>query len=150
MRYAGIWRAYSLPVVRRGAAGRAGGKQAVSGYDHPVPRKKKKQSACIVLTVAVISLCVFLNIATYAAAPVSWSLIVSAPLLYTWLLVKNTILSKQGRGARALFHLMGMSAMFLVFRYNDGFLEMVCQFPDTVHNTYNNTGADYSNAEVGI
>lgn len=90
-------------------------------YNHPVREKKKKQKVCAIVTISVLSLCVFLNIVTYGAAPFVWSLIVAAPFLYTWLLVRNTILSKQSGGAKALLHLVGMAAMFLVFDITTGF-----------------------------
>ncbi|MDL2237920.1 DUF6320 domain-containing protein [Christensenellaceae bacterium OttesenSCG-928-K19] len=91
-------------------------------YEHPPLPKKDRQSGFVALTIFVLALCISLNIATYWAAPVVWSLIVAAPLLYAWLLIRNTILSKQSGGARALLHLIGMTAMFLVFDITSGFL----------------------------
>lgn len=61
---------------------------------------------------------------TWDACPKLWSLFVIIPLLYLWLLVGNTILSRMRGGAKIILHVLGLScvlvAMDLLTASTDG------------------------------
>ena len=66
------------------------------------------------LTIAAGVITLFINWMTWDSAPRPWSLFVIIPLLYLWLLVGNTILSRMHGGAKIILHTLGLSGVLLV------------------------------------
>lgn len=83
-------------------------------YNTKVPRETDKivTRICLFLSIVTIVTCVFINIVNHEKD--WWSVSVSASILYAWLLIKNTILSKSHVGAKILFQVLGLSVMVLL------------------------------------
>ncbi len=63
----------------------------------------------------------FINWMTWEQVPRLWSLFVIIPLLYLWLLVGNTILSRMPGGAKIILHTLGLSCVLLAMDLLTGY-----------------------------
>ncbi len=73
------------------------------------------------LSAATGILTLFINWMTWDAYPKLWSLFVIIPLLYLWLLVGNTILSRMRGGAKIILHVLGLSCVLVAMDLLTGF-----------------------------
>jgi hypothetical protein len=63
------------------------------------------------LTISISSICLFLN---FTFSPETfWSLVVIVPMLYLWILVRHTIISRRGNFEKILFQFIGILAVVL-------------------------------------
>ncbi len=67
--------------------------------------------ALIALTIFVLGVCVLINLVLWEG--VLWSLLVIAPVLYTWLLIAGTLLTPWQRGVKVLMQVAGVSALLV-------------------------------------
>lgn len=63
------------------------------------------------LSLAIIGICVFINVLTKG---VFWSLLVGLSILYIWILIDHTILSKRGAFEKVLFQVCGIVSILAV------------------------------------
>ncbi len=66
-------------------------------------------------TLVIIGLCIIINLLTWEGKP--WFLLVAAPVLYAWILVRVTIFSDLYAGIKVLLQMVGVFGLFLVFDY---------------------------------
>lgn len=81
-----------------------------SKSDRSVLAFRMKMLTFIFLSVITISL--LINILTPGNEP--WFIFVASPLIYVWLLIRNTIVSKSHYGTKLLLQLFGISFLVLV------------------------------------
>ncbi len=89
-------------------------------------RKDVVTELLMIVTCIVIAICVFINIVTYNG--VAWFLAVAAPIIYAWVLVKNTIVSDMYVGAKVLFQILALSGLFIAVDYAGGRLGWSFEF----------------------
>jgi|GEM_PF-1001888 len=63
------------------------------------------------ITLAISAIVIFINVLTYKDAPIPWSAMVIVCLLYVWILISHTILSKRGIFEKILFQVLGAIAI---------------------------------------
>lgn len=96
-------------------------------YFPAYPQKRMRQLRAFLfrlflfLTIAAGIITLFINWMTWDSAPRPWSLFVIIPLLYLWLLVGNTILSRMHGGAKIILHTLGLSGVLLVMDLLTGY-----------------------------
>lgn len=76
---------------------------------------------CLFLTLTAIILSVTINVLTFAINPVLWSLILTMGLIYLWVAVKDTFLSKNHIGRKILLNYVMLSIFLLVIDVCIGF-----------------------------
>lgn len=73
------------------------------------------------MSIALASTTIFINLLTLKFYHELWFLYIVLAILYSWLLVRNTILSKMHTGAKILFQLFGISSILYIVDVNTGF-----------------------------
>lgn len=68
----------------------------------------------LLISIAIISTCIFINVITYESAPTLWSLLVGVCVVYLWILVPHTIISKRSIFEKILFELIGAISIVYV------------------------------------
>lgn len=63
------------------------------------------------ITLVISAIVVFINVLTYKDAPIPWSAIVIVCLLYVWVLIAHTILSKRGIFEKILLQVLAAIAI---------------------------------------
>ena len=104
--------------------------------DYEMATKKKLDFVTrllIFLSIVAVSVCALINYLTWSG--VAWSVFVLAGILYLWLLVANTVMSKASVGSKILFQLLIMSGcVYAIERFLSGghwALEYVVPFMTT-------------------
>ncbi len=70
------------------------------------------------LTISISSICFFIN--SMFVLEVFWSLIVLVSMIYIWILVRHTIISRRGVFEKVLFQFIGILSIILATNYVSG------------------------------
>lgn len=89
-------------------------------------KSHSKRRLFLFLSISISGLCFLLNLLTWSGQP--WSLYIIVSILYAWILVGNTILSKSHTGVRILLQLVGISFVVLIFDIISGNLNWALNF----------------------
>lgn len=90
-------------------------------YDYNDAIKSLKMKVFIFLTITFTSLCTLINVLTYKAAPVLWSVYVVSIVLYLWVLIGHTIISERNIGSKIHMQIFALSLLFFILDFNAGF-----------------------------
>lgn len=85
------------------------GKALYPKYPQISRRKRIKTKIALFLSIAVISVTMFINL--YTNRETLWFIYVAASILYLWLLVENTIRSSAHTGAKILLQVIGVAGL---------------------------------------
>lgn len=93
---------------------------------YPIYRVKAKDNVTgfkllLFLTFTIIILSVSINILTYNLHPILWSPIIAMGLMYLWVAVKVTFLTRNHIGRKILVHYVALSIFLLVIDQCSGF-----------------------------
>ncbi|MGI5891896.1 MAG: DUF6320 domain-containing protein [Bacillota bacterium] len=86
-------------------------------YNHINSKKRSSFGFKLALfaTIASISICTIVNLAIWQGS--FWTIYVIVSILYAWLLVKNTLMSKKPGGFKVLLQLVVVSAMLYIIDF---------------------------------
>lgn len=70
------------------------------------------------LTVSVLSICAFINL--FAAPGDWWVLVVASAIIYVWILVRHTVISRRNIFEKAVFQLAGILGIVMAANYVSG------------------------------
>ncbi|WP_066504097.1 DUF6320 domain-containing protein [Abyssisolibacter fermentans] len=87
-------------------------------YDINQMRQNLKLRFLLFLSIIIISICTLINVLNYNGVP--WVLYIISPILYLWLLIRNTLMSKTHYGVRILLQLIGISFFLFVIDTTQG------------------------------
>ncbi len=88
-------------------------------YPQVSKSRRIKTKIALFTSIAVISICIFINL--YVNRSNLWFISVAAPILYTWLLVFNTIRSRFHVGAKILLQVVGVSTLVYLIDFAFGY-----------------------------
>ncbi len=63
------------------------------------------------LTIVVLAICAFINV--YTGTEVLWSVLIGVGIVYVWVLIRHTILSRRGSFEKMFFQFVGLFAVVL-------------------------------------
>lgn len=91
-------------------------------YDYKKNRIKNfvVEKLFLFLTFATIVTTVTINVFTFSLKPSLWSLVVTASLLYGWVTVKNTFITKTHAGKKILFQFIALSIFLFSIDFFSG------------------------------
>lgn len=69
------------------------------------------------ITLTISAIAIFINVMTYKEAPTPWSAIIVVCLLYVWILIAHTILSKRGILEKIILQVLGIIAIVGIVNY---------------------------------
>lgn len=87
-------------------------------YDNVSGKNVFLNNLFIFLTITILSVSIFINFMTDPT--VLWSLVVGISLVYLWILIKHTIISKRGVFEKVLFQFLGILGVILATNYVSG------------------------------
>ncbi|MGG1633274.1 DUF6320 domain-containing protein [Paenibacillus sp. FSL K6-3182] len=106
------------------------GNRGNSASEYPSYAKLHQETAVftrtklfLFLTISAIVLSITINLLTLQLNPKLWSAIVTTGLIYAWVIVKDTILSKAHIGKKILFHYAILALFLLVIDIFVGFMK---------------------------
>lgn len=81
--------------------------------------KSFRSKVLLFLSITIISICLLINLLSGIEHP--WILYIAGPVLYLFLLINNTILSKTHVGTKILIQILGISNMLFIIDYLSGY-----------------------------
>lgn len=89
-------------------------------YTHKVHTKSFLFKLGVFLSIATVSICALINILTLQHVGRLWFLYIAVTVLYLWLLIGHTILSKSRVGSKIFLQTIGTSIILYVIDFNSG------------------------------
>lgn len=87
-------------------------------YDNVANKNLFLTRLFLFMTISIASTCLFINFLT--STEVMWSYVVLVSMLYIWILVKHTIISKRGIFEKVLFQFLGILGVIMMTNFVAG------------------------------